>query len=257
VSTVLMYHELQRAGRPLVSDAPGYVRYVLDELRFAEQLRSIAAAGLRGVDLGDALHHHLSDPRQVVITFDDGCESDWEIAAPRLREHGFGATFYVVSGWVGTRPGSLSPTQLRALADAGFEIGSHSATHAFLSELPDAELRRELLDSKCEIEATIGRPVRHLSCPGGRASRRVARAAQEIGYETMATSRPGVNGASTDRFALARCAVLRHTPAKVFERICRGEGLGMLAARDRALGAAKKFLGGRLYTRLRDAAIKP
>jgi hypothetical protein len=35
--------------------------------------------------------------------------------------------------------------------------------------------------------------------------------AREAGYESMATSRPGINDSSTDRFGLARCAILRTT----------------------------------------------
>jgi peptidoglycan/xylan/chitin deacetylase (PgdA/CDA1 family) len=254
MSGALMYHELERAGRPLARCDAGYLRYVVEEERFAGQIAWLRAAGLRGVALGDAHTRGFASPAEVVITFDDGCESDWLVAAPHLVDSGFGATFYVVSGWVGGR-GFLSAPQLRELAAAGFEVGSHSASHAFLTEVDAPTLRRELAGSKRALEDIIGRPVTHLSCPGGRTSPAVARAAREAGYETMATSRVGANTASTDPFAIARCAVHRDTRDQTFAAFCRGEGLAAAQLRDRVLAAAKTVLGTRLYLSLRDLAL--
>ncbi|MGH9348982.1 MAG: polysaccharide deacetylase family protein [Vicinamibacterales bacterium] len=252
----LMYHELKRPGRPLADADPGYVRYAIAQSRFEEHLARIAAAGRRGVSLGQACKTGFGASGQVIITFDDGCQSDWVVGAPRLAEHGFGATFYVVSRWIGRRAGFLRGAELRALSEAGFEIGSHSATHAFLSDLDDAALRRELADSRREIEDILGRPVTHLSCPGGRAGRRVADAAREAGYESLATSRIGVNGRATDPYALSRCPLRRDTPHGTFDAFCRGERLAALQVREAALAAAKALLGNRLYTSLRSVALR-
>ncbi len=251
-----MYHELRRPGRPLADLDPGYVRYVVDEPRFVEQLRWIATAGFKGVSLADAHRAGLDMPGRVVITFDDGCETDWVVAAPHLAAHGFGATFYVVSRWVGRRPGFLTVAQLRDLSDAGFEIGSHSATHAFLSDLADAELRRELVDSRRELEDMLGKRVSVFSCPGGRWSRRVADAARDAGYESVATSRVATNGSDADPYALARCAVFRDMSPRHVEALCRGRGLGSQQLWGQALTAAKAVLGNRVYTSLRDAALR-
>ncbi len=250
-----MYHELERRGRPLAEAQPGYIRYVLRESLFARQLEWIASVGCRGVSVGQARRQAFDAPGQIVITFDDGCGSDWTIAAPNLLERGFGATFYVVSRWIGRRAGFLGSAELRELSHAGFEVGSHSATHAFLPDLDDAGLRRELVESKQDIEDVLGRPVTHFSCPGGRVNRRVADAARNAGYETLATSRIGVNGPATDPFALARCPLLRDTPQHTFEAFCRGDRLTGLQIREHALEAAKALLGNRLYTSIRNAAL--
>jgi peptidoglycan/xylan/chitin deacetylase (PgdA/CDA1 family) len=256
VTTALMYHELEQPGRPLAGEGAGYVRYVLDESRFTQHMEWLTTAGLRGVAVGRAHANRFDAADQVVITFDDGCESDWIVAVPQLVKRGFGATFYVVSRWIERRPGFLRAAQLRDLAAAGFEVGSHSATHAFLTELDDTALDRELHDSRHEIEDIIGRPVTHLSCPGGRASRRVAEAARNAGYHTMATSRIGMNGPSTDPFALHRCALRRDTPQHTFEAFCRGHGLRNEQIRDYALTAAKALLGSRVYGSLRTIALR-
>ena len=66
--------------------------------------------------------------RLVVLTFDDGNVSDLTTVAPIHQQHGFGATFYVTSGWVG-RQGRLTWRQVKQLQGMGFEIGNHSSTH--------------------------------------------------------------------------------------------------------------------------------
>jgi peptidoglycan/xylan/chitin deacetylase (PgdA/CDA1 family) len=250
----LMYHELAEPGRPVVDEDPGYSTYVLDHATFADQMAWIASAGLRGVSVGDWCAGR-EIPGRVVITFDDGCETDWTMAAPRLLERGFGATFYVVSGWIGRRAGFMTAAQLRELADAGFEIGSHSVTHALLTDVAGERRRAELRDSKHHLEDLLSRAVTHFSCPGGRWSRDVESVAREIGYATVATSRVGANSAETNPFALARCAMQRHTSPRVFEAFCRGEGLGAMRLRERALAAAKAVLGNKAYETLRGAAL--
>jgi peptidoglycan/xylan/chitin deacetylase (PgdA/CDA1 family) len=250
-----MYHELRRPGVPLCEDEPGYLRYVLDESVFRRQLQWIGAAGLRGIAVGESLQRGLDSTGRVAITFDDGCRSDWTIAAPLLLEHRFGATFYVVAGWVGTRRGFAAIGELRQLHEAGFEIGSHSMSHAFLTDLDAAGLRREVVDSKAALEDLLGAPVRHFSCPGGRWTRRAADLAREAGYESVATSRLGANGPAADRYALRRCAIRRGDPPGRFEAYCRAHGLWGARTRERLLTAARTLLGTRLYVGLRTRAL--
>jgi len=249
-----MFHELQVPGRPVVDDQPGYLRYVVHEATFSRHLRAMSEQQLHGVAVGAAWDSAGPDGC-VVLTFDDGCETDWTVAAPLLSALGLGATFYVVSGWIGRR-GFMDTRQLRELHAAGFEIGSHSASHAFFNDLDEGALRHEIADSRRAIEDILGDRVRHLSCPGGRATRRAARVAEESGYETMATSCIGRNDTSTDRYALARCAVMADTTPARFAALCRGRGLRRLRARQQLLTGARRLVGNRLYAGLRQYALR-
>ena len=207
----LMYHELETAGRPLCESEPGYTRYVVGLEDFRRHVSRLRSAGARGLTVGEALAaldegaaggagkdggRGDGGPR-VVFTFDDGCETDLLFAAPILKEAGFGATFYVTVAHLGRR-GYLSGPQLRELSDAGFEVGSHSMTHSYLHDLPDGRVRSEVAESKERLEQLTGRAVRHFSCPGGRWDARVSAAVREAGYESLVTSRPGVNARGAD-----------------------------------------------------------
>ena len=252
-STVfLMYHELEIPGRALSQSGPGYIRYAVSEHEFREQMQHLKEGGYQGSTVSQALK--FAGGKYVAITFDDGSETDLLAAAPILQKAGFGATFYVTSGWL-NRPSHLSAAQLIELSSQSFEIGCHSMTHAYLTDLDEVGLRRETLEAKSRLEDIIGKPVEHFSCPGGRYSWRVAQASHAAGYRTVATSRIHANSPSTSRFALGRVAIRRAVPIAGFAAICTGEALLRLRAQSRIRDAAKHLLGSRLYDRVREGLL--
>ena len=249
----LMYHEIEVAGRPVVQTAPGYLRYVVNEKDFSNQLASLASAGFVGVNVTQALAASNTS-QKVAITFDDGCETDLLTAAPLLKSHSFDATFYLVAGFL-DRPGYLSTHQVRTLQDLGFEIGSHSMTHSYLRRLDDTQLRAEIFESKDRLEQLTGKKVEHFSCPGGRWDSRVSALAQLAGYASVATSEIGTNSERTDPYHLLRLAVLRGTSPESFSNMCRGEGLALRRLKGAILDGAKDFLGDSTYDRVRARVL--
>ena|SRR5271157_3433554 len=248
----LMYHELEVAGRRLCQSEPGYVRYVLPEPDFRPQINHLKANGWHGLSVGQALAFPAG--LNVAITFDDGCETDLLVAAPILRQAGFNATFFITCGRLG-KPGYLSPTQLRELSGQGFEIGCHSMTHPYLTDLDDGALRYEISDAKSELEQIIGRPVEHFSCPGGRCDRRVVAVTRAAGYRTLSTSHIQANSGDTDVFALGRVAILRDVSVDAFAAICEGSPLSRMRAVIAFREMARQILGNSLYDRVRATLL--
>jgi peptidoglycan/xylan/chitin deacetylase (PgdA/CDA1 family) len=237
-SLYLMYHELEHPPRPLCQSEPGYVRYVVTEADFRRQMQSLQNAGIGGMSVPEALTFGKVG---VAITFDDGCETDLLVAAPILKDAKFGATFYVTVGFMG-KPGYLSEAQLRELSNQGFDIGCHSMTHAYLSDLDLDELRQEVAEPKDRLEQILGVPVQHFSCPGGRWNAKVAKVACESGYRSVATSRNSANGTRTNPFRLGRVAIMRGTALATFQRVCHGEGLWRLQLAYLTRVLAKKLV---------------
>jgi peptidoglycan/xylan/chitin deacetylase (PgdA/CDA1 family) len=239
----LMYHVL--GDEDLDADQ----RYVIASRDFAAQLAYLDGS-YEVQSVGGALATPPGVRPRVVLTFDDGNASDLEIAAPLLVERGFGATFYAVPGLLGRR-GFLSVPQLRELARLGLEIGSHSMSHQYLTDLDDRRLEREVRGSKERLEDLLGRPVLHFACPGGRVDARVEKFVRAAGYASLATSHIGTNAPDTDPFRLTRVPVYGHTRLPEFARICRGEGLFQKRLVELGLGTAKKVMGNRGYERFR------
>jgi peptidoglycan/xylan/chitin deacetylase (PgdA/CDA1 family) len=143
--------------------------------------------------------------RVFAITFDDAFASVGTLAVPILDRHGVPATVFAPTAfmdrgahleWPGVEQwkessfagelAAMAWSDLRALADAGWEIGSHTCTHPHLTTLDDPKLREELIASRERCEQALGRPCRSIAYPYGDVDARVAAAAAAAGYETGA-----------------------------------------------------------------------
>ena len=129
----------------------------------------------------------------IIITFDDADESVYHHAFPILRNYGFTATLFVISGYVGKinswdanlggiSSRHLSWEQIRQLANEGWEIGSHTVKHRDLLGVSIDEVKNELQFSKEIIEQNVDRPVQFISYPFNRFDRQIILEAQRIGY---------------------------------------------------------------------------
>jgi peptidoglycan/xylan/chitin deacetylase (PgdA/CDA1 family) len=146
----------------------------------------------------------------LIISFDDGTRSHYEVAAPLLEKHGFTGWFFVPSGWVledgADTPDfvgdnvTLTPEQLKYL-DENHVVGCHSETHCRLSEdLGPEKLKFETLTAKESLEKLLGHPVDVFCWVGGEEFTYSKTAADFIrqGYDlsfmtNTAVVRPGTN----------------------------------------------------------------
>jgi peptidoglycan/xylan/chitin deacetylase (PgdA/CDA1 family) len=250
--TFLMYHELELAGRKLCQSEPGYVRYILPLETFRRQMAWIKESGWRGLNVSEALRYP-AEP-SVCITFDDGCETDLIAAAPVLREFGCNATFYLTAGFLDT-PGYLHASQVRELDAQGFQIGCHSMTHPYLSDLTEPELKREVVDAKLQIEAIVGHPIEHFSCPGGRYDQRTLQMARHAGFVTVTNSQFYANSSRTNLYELGRVAMLRALTFEEFSATCHGRGLWKKRLQHHTRRSAQRVLGNRAYDSLRAVLL--
>jgi peptidoglycan/xylan/chitin deacetylase (PgdA/CDA1 family) len=153
------------------------------------------------------------------ITFDDGYADNLDFAIPLLLGRGLPFTYFVCSDHVRKRLPfphdvaagvTLAPNRaedLRQLAAWGVEIGAHTRTHADLGKLTGESLRKEIVDSKREIERITGQPVRYMAFPYGlheNLSTEAFRVAREAGYLGVCSAYGGYNFPGHDPFHLER-----------------------------------------------------
>ena len=100
---------------------------------------------------------------KIAISFDCawGTEHTDAILAA-LAEAGVRATFFTVQFWA-----EEHPDYLKKIAESGHEVGTHSATHSYMSRLSEGEIRRELETSSQAIAAVTGEEVTLFRPPYG------------------------------------------------------------------------------------------
>jgi len=249
----LMYHQIGGAE----PDRSVASWFAVSRDTFGRHLDAIAASGRRGCSLGEAARENGAE--RVAITFDDGTAGHYEHALPELTARGMTATFFVTTSWVG-RPGYVTWDQLREMRAAGMEIGSHTRTHPFLSELDAAGVEREAGGARAEIDAALGQETTALALPGGDAPRRALRPLlAAAGYRVVATSRWGVNTVAPGEPVawIRRSTVRGAAEAAEFRRILEADPSLALRrrARESVLGSLRACVGPSRYTRWRRAFL--
>jgi len=244
MSVVLMYHSLYNADDVSRIDAED-LPYAVSASDFVAQIDSLQdkRVGLLDVDTAD-----IPD---VVITFDDGHVSNFDIAMPLLAERGLSAYLFVTSDFVGKRAHFCNPQQLRKMAESGMEIGSHGVTHRFFNDLNDTDAERELRQSMQQLSEQSGTKVKSISYPGGRYNQRTLELSRAAGYAHLFGSDIGTieHKDLTAIPPLKRVAIRRTTSLKEFKRIINADPLyfSVQQGKQAAKTAVKRTLGNRLY----------
>lgn len=150
--------------------------------------------------------------RSVVLTFDDGFEDFYTVAAPHLNQRQLPATIFIITGhpsgqFVPNGESFLSWDQIRELAAAGIEIGSHTCSHLPLSELSLEEVTKELSESRALLESNVGCSPIPLSYPFGQTSESISRSAQSLGFTCAIASDSGPNSENSSIFRLSRTVI--------------------------------------------------
>jgi peptidoglycan/xylan/chitin deacetylase (PgdA/CDA1 family) len=232
---ILLYHSISEDA------TRRYRPYAIDPGRFREQMEAIAEGGFRTLTVTE-LASMLADPtaqlpeRCLLITFDDGFEEVHRIALPILAGLGLRATAFLVSGYIGGTSRWLESDgeggrrlvawpQVRELARAGFEIGSHSHTHPQLDTLTIRKAEAELRRSRQVLEEGLGSPVTSFAYPHGYHSPRIRELVRANGYSAGCAVKHALSHAADDPWALGRVVVSADTPADRFAAWIDGRGL--------------------------------
>jgi len=84
---------------------------------------------------------------------------------------------------------------------------AHTVSHPTLSKMELSEAKREILESRNEIEMKIGSKVKHFAIPNGKIedfNEELKEFCKEIGFETVVSTEPGIVSAKSDPYFLKR-----------------------------------------------------
>lgn len=188
--------------------------------KFERQMWSLRRLGFQGVTLAEGMQLLSQGDvrRHVVITFDDGYQDNLQVAAPILREHGFRATCFIVSSYLGQHnawdasqlggcKALMNQHELAAWLGHDFEIGSHTCSHPDLTRLPKQRISAELIFSRSLLQRLTGAKVESFCYPFGRSNLDLARRVASVGYRYAVTTRRGRAGPTASPHLLPRISI--------------------------------------------------
>jgi peptidoglycan/xylan/chitin deacetylase (PgdA/CDA1 family) len=208
---ILMYHVI--LAPPAGAPYPGL--YVTPAL-FAEQMHALAAAGYHAVTMNqmwDNWHHGTPLPagKPIVISFDNGYESQYRFALPVLRAMGWVGDENLQLSGLPVSQGGLSERQVRGLVAAGWELDTQGYNHAALITLDASELRFQVTVARQRIRALYGVHADWFCYPSGQYDAAVIAAVKAAGFRGSTTVVPGWASPTENPYRLPRLRVLGGT----------------------------------------------
>ena len=120
-------------------------------------------------------------PRPILITFDDGNLDNYATAFPIMKKYGYIGVIYVVDNYIGADK-YMSVYQIKEMARAGWEVGSHSGNHLDLTTIEMQRQKYEIVDSREFLEKKLGLPILTFAHPYGLSNHGVINYAELSGY---------------------------------------------------------------------------
>ena len=122
-----------------------------------------------------------TEKKQVAISFDSAWGADKTLGIlETLKEFNCNATFFLVGFWV-----EDYPDMVKAIADQGVEIGTHSNTHPDFVKLSQNDMKMELETSVNLIKNITGNEVKLFRAPYGSYNNTVISTAESLGLTTI------------------------------------------------------------------------
>lgn len=177
IAPILLYHHVE--GETTLS------RYQVSIPDFRAQMAMLDELDFTPIPVSMLVEVLLSGgelpEKPVVITFDDGHMSVYENAFPIMQEYGFPGVFYIVANRINGSPDFVTIPMLKEMVAAGWEIGSHSFSHADLT-LNHASASKEIGQSKTDLAQALGIPVETFAYPYGTIDPFIAQKVSDYGY---------------------------------------------------------------------------
>lgn len=245
--TILSYHSVVDNSEPARPDP--YKQHIPVDL-FQQHLdylqKHYTVVSLK--DFLKAKRENRSLPNySVILTFEDGFQDFYTVAARQLAQRQLTAAVFVITDRADPHfptngESFLSWSQVQELALSGIEVGSHTCSHPKLPELSLDEVRRELADSRTAILGHIDQSSVPLSFPHGRTSGAISQLGQSIGYSCAITTTLGPNDRGADIFALSRTTIASDDDLPTFAARVSGLTWWISRLRSSLGGAPEKEL---------------
>jgi len=175
---ILMYHHVSPNANS---------EYAVSIDQFRRQMQWLQDEGYQTVSIADMVTAiqvgKLLPHKPIILTFDDGFMDVYENAYPLLTELGYTATMYLIEDVINEHP-YVTDEIIEELIDAGWELGHHSKSHAYLPSL--SNLDEEVCDSRMRLIERFNQPFDSFAYPFAAKDDKSIQVVKDCGYTSGA-----------------------------------------------------------------------
>lgn len=211
---VLMYHMISDwdTPRPLAVSVKDFER----------QMWYLKKRGYTVIPLERLLDYLQSEKplpkKTVVLTFDDGYEDMFLNAVPILKKYNYPATVFLPSNLIGKeniwdikrgKPTAtiLRQEQIQQMMENNISFQAHTCNHVVLTDVPLSTAKKEIFNSKIQLEEVTKRHVNVFCYPSGKYSSEIKNLVQQAGYSYAFTTQEGLVNKDDDSYLLKRLRI--------------------------------------------------
>lgn len=180
---ILMYHKIRDYKE---KDSKKAKIFITTPTAFEEQMKYLHDHGYNVISIDDLMKAFNGAPlpdKPVIITFDDGFNSQYTYALPILEKYRDTATFFIYTDAVSAYGDYMTWEQVHDLASKGMTIAAHTKSHAKLTKIKSRKgIEQEILGSKKVLETEMNIPIVYFAYPYGLYNAEVIDVVKESGF---------------------------------------------------------------------------
>ena len=174
-----------------------------ERLLFAQQMDTLLKIA-SPIDVSK-LEKEYTQGTPVLVTFDDGFRSFRENALPELEKRKIPVVLFIPSQCLGERPRFtnnyntkkkeivMRPEELLSLPHTLVTIGSHCQTHPHLTLIDKDIAKKEIVDSRKDLETLLGRTINLFAFPYGEYDNQILEWSRQADYQRVFSTLPDQN----------------------------------------------------------------
>ncbi len=164
---ILCYHQIRDYS---ASDSKSARDYIVPTADFKAQMKGLADSGYTTI-LPEEIYAYLNGQqtlpaKPVMLTFDDGCDEQFDIAHEVLDPLKFKGAYFIMTVSV-NRPHYMKADQIKQLAEEGHSIGLHTWDHHNVKKYAGADWENQISKPKQQLEKMVGKPIQFFAYPFG------------------------------------------------------------------------------------------
>lgn len=199
---VLMYHS--------ISDRDPSNSLLVSPSEFENEMAWLHDNGFTSLSL-DELYYSLTTgnvpARPVVITFDDGYDDNYTNAYPILQKYGLIGNFFVITDYIGTKPGFMNIDMLKEMYSNGMIIESHTSNHQELKNISDDAKISSIKNAQNFLKENLNIDSKFICYPVGRYDESTKNIVSSLGIKLAVTTEPGLANINQGLTSLKRIRI--------------------------------------------------